>query len=211
MASQRADARHNRSALVAAARTVFADSGTTAPLDEVAAAASVGRGTLYRHFPDRLALVAAVYEEALDRYESFAERRHDAADIALRLIDHMTAHQHEMGGLWPLLRSAPDGHARTRDLTERTRRLFERHVATSHDAGALDPSVTAEDMLLILAMMEGVIASLEPAQVEPARRRVLALLDPVVRSGAIADTHRRRPPPRRATPPATSSPSRQRG
>ncbi|MFS0730922.1 TetR family transcriptional regulator [Curtobacterium sp. 1P10AnD] len=62
----RADAARNRERLVAAARTAFA-SGTDEPsLEAVARAAGVGIGTLYRHFPTRQDLVAAVYGSELD-------------------------------------------------------------------------------------------------------------------------------------------------
>lgn len=57
----RADARRNRDAIVAAARSVF-DQGEQLRFDDFAARAGVGVGTLYRHFPTREALVAAVYE-----------------------------------------------------------------------------------------------------------------------------------------------------
>jgi AcrR family transcriptional regulator len=57
----RADARRNSELLVATAREVFAEKGAEAPLDEIAKRAGVGAGTLYRHFPNRDALVEAVY------------------------------------------------------------------------------------------------------------------------------------------------------
>jgi AcrR family transcriptional regulator len=57
----RADAERNRLLLLEAAKTVFADKGSSASLEEIARAAGVGIGTLYRHFPTRDALVAAVY------------------------------------------------------------------------------------------------------------------------------------------------------
>lgn len=57
----RSDARRNREAIVAAARTVF-DQGEQLRFDDFAARAGVGVGTLYRHFPTREALAAAVYE-----------------------------------------------------------------------------------------------------------------------------------------------------
>ncbi len=66
---QRADARANHDKLVAAARTIFTDKGTSAPLDEVAEQAGVGIGTLYRHFPTRQALLEAVY---IDEVEAMA-------------------------------------------------------------------------------------------------------------------------------------------
>lgn len=56
----RADARRNRDAIVAAARDVF-DRDEQVRFDDFAARAGVGVGTLYRHFPTREALAAAVY------------------------------------------------------------------------------------------------------------------------------------------------------
>ena len=57
---RRADARRNRDRLLDAARSAFAERGVAASLDDVARAANVGIGTLYRHFPTRDDLVAAV-------------------------------------------------------------------------------------------------------------------------------------------------------
>ncbi|MCS5729675.1 TetR/AcrR family transcriptional regulator [Herbiconiux moechotypicola] len=62
----RADARQNLDALLIAARTVFARSGVDAPAREIAAEAGVGVGTLYRHFPNRAELVAAVFTTEID-------------------------------------------------------------------------------------------------------------------------------------------------
>lgn len=63
---QRADARANHDKLVAAARALFTEKGTSAPLEEVAARAGVGIGTLYRHFPTRYALLEAVYVDEVE-------------------------------------------------------------------------------------------------------------------------------------------------
>lgn len=62
----RADALQNREALLGAARDVFARSGVDAPAREIAAAAGVGVGTMYRHFPSRSELVAAVFTTEID-------------------------------------------------------------------------------------------------------------------------------------------------
>lgn len=59
--SQRADARRNYEALLVAAADAFADSGSSASLEDIARRADVGIGTLYRHFPTRQALFEAVY------------------------------------------------------------------------------------------------------------------------------------------------------
>ena len=60
-AKMRADARRSRAKLLDAATAAFADHGADAPLDDIARRAGVGIGTLYRHFPTRLDLQAAVY------------------------------------------------------------------------------------------------------------------------------------------------------
>ncbi|MGH3500346.1 MAG: TetR/AcrR family transcriptional regulator [Nocardioidaceae bacterium] len=69
----RADAQRNYNRLVAAAREAFTRSGSDAALEDVARAAGVGIGTLYRHFPDRLALIEAVYRDGVDGLSGRAE------------------------------------------------------------------------------------------------------------------------------------------
>ena len=58
---KRADARRNQARLIAAAREVFAESGSGASMEAIARHAGVGVGTLYRNFPQRIDLVEAVY------------------------------------------------------------------------------------------------------------------------------------------------------
>ncbi|SDU86405.1 DNA-binding transcriptional regulator, AcrR family [Microlunatus sagamiharensis] len=69
----RADALRNRTALVDAARAAFLDVGEDASLEGIARGAGVGIGTLYRHFPRREDLVAAVYAEELDAVVEVAD------------------------------------------------------------------------------------------------------------------------------------------
>jgi AcrR family transcriptional regulator len=64
---KRADARRNYENVLAAARAAFAERGTSASLEEIARRAGVGIGTLYRNFPNRQALLEAVYVDELDR------------------------------------------------------------------------------------------------------------------------------------------------
>jgi AcrR family transcriptional regulator len=64
--SIRADAQRNEDALLEAAKAVFATSGVDAPVREIAAKASVGLGTLYRRFPTRADLIAAVFRREVD-------------------------------------------------------------------------------------------------------------------------------------------------
>jgi len=62
----RADAQRSLDALLAAAKEVFARSGVDAPVREIAEKAGVGVGTVYRHFPQRADLVAAVFRREVD-------------------------------------------------------------------------------------------------------------------------------------------------
>lgn len=62
----RADAQRNEQALLAAAASVFVTSGVEAPVRDIAAAAGVGLGTIYRHFPTRADLIVAVYRHQVE-------------------------------------------------------------------------------------------------------------------------------------------------
>lgn len=62
----RADARRNEDALLATAKQVFSEVGVDAPVREIASRAGVGLGTLYRRFPKRSDLIAAVFRRELE-------------------------------------------------------------------------------------------------------------------------------------------------
>lgn len=69
----RADAVRNRARIVETASEVFAVRGADASLEEIARGAEVGIGTLYRHFPTRDDLVAAVFHDRIDELEALAD------------------------------------------------------------------------------------------------------------------------------------------
>lgn len=71
----RADARRNEDALLDAAKQLFAEGGVDVPVRDIAGRAGVGLGTLYRRFPKRSDLIAAVFRRELD----------DCADAAASL------------------------------------------------------------------------------------------------------------------------------
>src|ERR1700757_638379 len=58
---KRVDARRNRERVLAVAREAFATGGESTALEQIARRAGVGIGTLYRHFPNRQALLEALY------------------------------------------------------------------------------------------------------------------------------------------------------
>lgn len=84
---RRADAQRNVERLIAAAREAFAANGPNAPLDDIARAAGVGAGTLYRHFPTRLALFEAVYRDTVERVCAEGERLAITESPEVALVD----------------------------------------------------------------------------------------------------------------------------
>jgi AcrR family transcriptional regulator len=75
----RADARRNRERIICSGRELFARQGPQAQMDDIAAHAGVGIGTVYRHFPTKEALLTAMVR---DRFQEFAEIATLAEDIA---------------------------------------------------------------------------------------------------------------------------------
>jgi AcrR family transcriptional regulator len=73
----RADARRNREAVIGAAKTLFADQGLDAQMPDIAKAAKVGVGTVYRHFPTKDDLIAAL---AVERFERLAEKAREGIE-----------------------------------------------------------------------------------------------------------------------------------
>ncbi|WP_031467785.1 TetR/AcrR family transcriptional regulator [Sciscionella sediminilitoris] len=75
----RADARRNREQIMATAGELFASRGRAAQMEEIAARAGLGMGTLYRHFPNKQALLTAMVRE---RFQGMAELARSAEEIA---------------------------------------------------------------------------------------------------------------------------------
>lgn len=71
---KRADARRNYEKVLAAAREAFAEGGEATSLEEIARRAEVGIGTLYRHFPNRQALLEALYVKEVEELSRSAEQ-----------------------------------------------------------------------------------------------------------------------------------------
>ena len=76
----RADAERNRARILAAAAEVFAERGLDVSLDEIAAHAGVGVGTVYRRFPDKDALIDALFEDKIDRAVALADEALEIED-----------------------------------------------------------------------------------------------------------------------------------
>ncbi|WP_437581942.1 TetR/AcrR family transcriptional regulator [Sorangium sp. So ce887] len=90
----RADAQRNLDALLEAAKAVFSTSGVDAPVREIAARAGVGVATVYRHFPQRSDLVAAVFRREIDACAAAAPalaRQHEPDEALARWLRRYTS------------------------------------------------------------------------------------------------------------------------
>jgi len=87
----RADARRNYDLLITAADAAFTEFGADASLDDIARRANVGIGTLYRHFPTRDALLAAVLDEGTAAIVARATELLDAPSPSLGLARWLEA------------------------------------------------------------------------------------------------------------------------
>lgn len=176
----RKDAAENRARLLDAARRVFATHGTDVPLETIAAEAGVGIATLYRRFPTREDLLAAIIREELDDYLEALEEtlsRDDAWEGFSLFLEQMFQLQIRHPGLChapfaqlPDVQSIDEGRARMMRLTEE---LIDR----AKQDGTLRPDVTAEDVMLAGWGNTGIIANATKASPDAFRRYLGFILD----------------------------------
>jgi len=158
----RADAERNRKRLLDAAAEVFAEQGLEASTAEIARRAGVGHGTVFRRFPSKDALIAAVVVERLRELIAAAEvaLASDDAAAAFRGFMLRVAEQHVRDRR---LFECFDTCAATPELIE-LHALGERLVERAKAAGALRPELTSLDVETIFG------AALRAAPPELARR-----------------------------------------
>ncbi|ASY35076.1 putative translation initiation factor IF-2 [Streptomyces sp. Tu6071] len=162
----RADALRNREKLIEAARHAYAvasEGGPEATLEGIAKAAGVGIGTLYRHFPDREALVEAVYAAELDAIVAAAAglAASEPPERALRAwFGRYGEFVAAKRGMADTLRSAFDA-GRLAPSTTRTRVTEAVGVllAAGTEAGVLRTDVRPDD---VTALLLGVFLSAGP-------------------------------------------------
>jgi AcrR family transcriptional regulator len=154
MATRR-DVQRNRARILAAASRVFRELGVNAPLEVVVEAAGVGRATVYRHFPDRRALLSAVLEERVGAVEQFAAE-HVGDDLLERLVVEICWYMADMRGLVAAMGGSDVDADTVNDVTTRTFRLLNQALSSAIEAGAVRADTSLNDVLLITAMLDAV-------------------------------------------------------
>jgi AcrR family transcriptional regulator len=146
---ERRDARANRRRLLDAARAALVEHGATVSVNQIARAAGVGVGTLYRKYPTKADLLLALLLEIhTELSAAIAARTADAADVRAELRGLIEAHLEVMGRIGPidslLRREAPGLVAVVgpEELSDRfitpVRAVLERGVAAGAFATDLD-------------------------------------------------------------------------
>ncbi|WP_430868019.1 TetR/AcrR family transcriptional regulator [Demequina aurantiaca] len=156
---KRSDARSNHAGILRAAEEVFAAESVDVPLQRIAERAGVGRGTLYRHFPNRFALAAALYEDRLARYEELVRLEGDNPEIVLTLLSAVTAEQGRIPGLFGLIFADGPGQTYLDPLWQRSIALFTGPLRISQAAGTVRADLTVDDLLMVVGMVFGVLNS----------------------------------------------------
>jgi len=156
----RADAARNRQAIIETARDVYGQRGLDAPLDEIARLAGVGNATLYRHFPSRCALVAAVFAETLRRVIEAAAQAlgnpHPWDGFAghVRFLCRLQATDR---GLADLLTTEITGAPELEKLRARAYEDFIRIADRAKASGDLRADFVPEDLVMLLMANAGLV------------------------------------------------------
>ncbi len=174
----RADARRNRVAVIAAAKKLFADQGLDAQMPDVARVAKVGVGTVYRHFPTKEDLIAALAAERFERLAEKAREGLEAEDAWEGLCDFIrfaAQIQADDRGLCEVMGSRPDvmnASALAVGLDE----LCEKLVKRAQRSGKLRKDLEWEDIPMIACGL----GRITPAEMGPATGRWPRLVEIII-------------------------------
>src|ERR1700733_1290143 len=174
----RRDAERNRQRILAAAAEVFTERGLDATLDDVARAAGVGVGTVYRRFPDKEALVAALFRERVDNLVTVAEEACAAPDPWQAVVSYLEYAAAAMAGdlgLRQLMMFGTYDRDQVCYARDRMRPVITKLVERAQASGDLRQDFEATDVKMIAFMLASLA---EYAAAVPPRvwRRYLAML-----------------------------------
>jgi AcrR family transcriptional regulator len=176
--SVRADARRNIDSLLEAAKTIFARSGVDAPIREIAERAGVGVGTVYRHFPQRADLIAAVFRREIDGCADAAAAlavEHSPGEALARWIQRYVDFIAAKRGLAAALHSGdPAYDALPAYFDERLRPALRSLLAAAVAAGQARSDVEPNDLLTAVTSL---CAPAKERGTEHVRRMVALLVD----------------------------------
>lgn len=174
----RADAERNRRRIVDAARELFASRGIDITLDDVAAHAKVGVGTVYRRFSCKEELIDGVFEQRMHDMLASAEKSLEIEDPWDGLVVFLTSLFENISadrGLNDVVMGTDEGCSGIARMREQTEPFVERIVVRARDAGRLRADVEVNDFFPLIGMVAA--ASEFSCPIEPANwKRYFAIV-----------------------------------
>ena len=155
----RADAERNRAKILEAAADVFASAGLEATLHDVAARAQVGVGTVYRRFPDKEALLGALFDDKLRAVIDVAQRatrERDSWQGLVGFLRALTQMQSENRGLHEVLNGSEYCQERVTEAREAFAPLVEHLLSRAQADGYVRLDLEPSDLTVILLMLNAV-------------------------------------------------------
>jgi AcrR family transcriptional regulator len=176
----RRDAERNRQRILAAAAQVLSERGLDATLDEVARAAGVGVGTVYRRFPDKEALVDELFRDRVDALVATAEQALAEPDPWQALLSYLESATELMAGnaaLRQLLMFSTYGKQRVAYARSRMQPVVSKLVERAQASGDLRPDFAGPDIKMIVFMLTSVAEYAAASRPELWRRYLALLID----------------------------------
>lgn len=176
----RRDAERNRQRVLAAAAEVFTERGLDATLDEVARAAGVGIGTVYRRFPDKASLISELFKDRIDALVTVAEEACAAADPwhgFATFIEFAAAAMAGDLGLRQLMMFSTYDRDQVCYARDRMRPVVTRLVERAQASGDLRADFQPTDVKMIAYMLSSVAEYAAPVAPEVWRRYLTMLID----------------------------------
>jgi AcrR family transcriptional regulator len=155
----RKDAERNRQRILAAASAAFAAGGLKVTMDEIAEAAGIGVGTVYRRFPDKRQLIEALFEERVQREVELAEAAAQLADPWAALVyflDQSLSFEAKDRALAELIRSGEGALEGVRQARDRISPLASALLCRAQEAGEVRLDVTPTDLVVMKLMIHTV-------------------------------------------------------
>jgi AcrR family transcriptional regulator len=176
----RRDAERNRQRILAAAAELLSERGLDATLDDVARAAGVGVGTVYRRFPDKESLIEELFRDRIDAMVKLAEQALTEPDPWQALVSYLEMASEMMAantGLRQLLMFATYGKDRVCYARDQMRPVVSKLVERAQASGDLRADFDASDMKLITYMLASAADYAASTKPEVWRRYLAMLID----------------------------------
>jgi AcrR family transcriptional regulator len=178
----RADARRNREQIIEAARTLFVRIGPDVPMEEIARAAGVGVGTLYRRFPDRDELIKAVNLDDFTRLAALARRlEQEEPDPAVALAGLLRSALElrlsiTMTAVSARAHQAVRGSSSIAEHRDELIAVASRLLRRAQERGAIRPDIDIGDIVLALMLVSRLAPPAGDELADMVFRRLFALV-----------------------------------